>query len=575
MSRWDVFLLSTGILGFAALFLERIPDPTPLFSLCLSAAEWVVLASVVLDTLRGGLRAKYRLAWAKANYLSLLLTAGVVGAFLYGRLGHGVSVGIGSQLSYAVATVRNVSLAMKVFGRVRRLAAFVRRLTVHPAQTILASFAGVIALGTLALTLEWATVDGRGLPLVDALFTATSAVCVTGLIVRDTATVFTPFGWTAIAALIQIGGLGIMVLSYFTAVTLRRRMGLDGAMLVSYMTDEDDLAGATKALRGIVRRTFAIEGVGIALLFGAFRLRGGAQPGNGPLRDLGYAAFHAVSAFCNAGFALFTDSLEGFRDDGAVLSVIAALIILGGIGFATMGEAARWVRNRLRGSKTVPLSVNATITLRMTVAFLAIGTALIYLLEHDNVMAGYGLGEQYLSAFFQSVTLRTAGFNSIPFGALRPATYLIMMVFMFIGAAAGSTAGGIKLGTVRVLGAAVSSFLRNRRLARIGLHSVSDEKVIRASIILVFGICAVSGGAMLLAVTERAPLESLLFEVVSAFGTVGLSAGVTPSLTLVGKLVIVSLMFVGRLGPLTVLAAASSKPDRVRIEYPEADISLG
>ncbi len=582
MTRWDFFLLGTGLLGFAALFLERIPAPFPAYTLLLSGAEWLVLASVVLDTARSAARAKYRRAWARANAFSLILTTGVVLSFLYGRLGS--SSDAGSQLSYAVAFIRNVSLAFKVLGRVRRLAAFVRRLTIHPAQTILASFAGVISVGTILLTLEWATVDGRGLPLLNALFTATSAVCVTGLAVVDTATAFTPFGWGVLVVLIQIGGLGIMALSYFTAIALRRRVGLEGALLLSYMTDEDDVANAATAIKGIVRNTFLIEGLGALFLFGAFRLRGGVHPGAGFATDLGYAVFHAVSAFCNAGFALFSNSLEGFRTSPLVMITIGVLIIMGGIGFSVLGELGRRIglqsprregRKARKGSEGVPLSMNASVTLKWTAALIVAGMLLVYALEHDNAMASYGLGEQYASALFQSVTLRTAGFNSIPFDALRPATYLAMMVFMFVGAAGGSTAGGIKVGTVAVLVSSISSFLKNRRHARIGAYSIAEEKVTRASIILVFGLCAIILGAFVLSITEQAPFEKIAFEVVSAFGTVGLSAGLTPSLTVIGKIVVVFLMFVGRLGPLTVLAAASSKPDNVRIEYPEADISLG
>jgi len=215
------------------------------------------------------------------------------------------------------------------------------------------------------------------------------------------------------------------------------------------------------------------------------------------------------------------------------------------------------------------------VVLSITGILLLSGFIAFYLLEHEGVMADYGLGEQYLGSFFQSVTLRTAGFNSVPFGSLRDATLVFMLLFMFIGGASGSTAGGIKVNSLAAMGAYLASFLRQERQARIGRASIAPEKIGRAFLILVFGLCAVFFGTFILSLTEDAPFLDVLFESVSAFGTVGLSTGITPGLSGVGKSTVIVLMFLGRLGPLTILTAASRKEPQGFVEYPQGDLAIG
>jgi trk system potassium uptake protein TrkH len=307
---------------------------------------------------------------------------------------------------------------------------------------------------------------------------------------------------------------------------------------------------------------------------------GFAAGGMGFGRSVFYGLFHSVSAFCNAGFALFSDSLEGFRLHPLVMGTIGSLIVLGGLGFGVILNLLQYVGHavRLRGRSGVrapTLALNTRVVLRLTLLLLVGGTVLIYALEHGNSMATYGLAEQYGAALFQAVTLRTAGFNSIPFGGLRDATYLLMVVFMFIGGASGSTAGGIKVNTVGVLGAYVASVLRDEEEARIGQFVITREKVARAFLVLLTAISAAAVGAFLLALTENAAFLHLLFETVSALGTVGLSAGVTGSLTVGGKLIIVVLMFVGRLGALTLLTALRRTRTATGVAFPSGDIAIG
>jgi len=418
-------------------------------------------------------------------------------------------------------------------------------------------------------------VGGRGISFIDALFTSTAAVCVTGLVVVDTATAYTPAGWMTILILIQIGGLGIMVFAFFTMFATRKKLSLKDQMTMSYMLSEDDMTGLYASLKSILFSTLAIEGFGALLLFVSF------LPRMEPATAAFYAAFHSVSAFCNAGFALYSDSLESFRTDVPVMLCIALLIILGGISFGVIKDVKAYCLSRFawffrrRSSPFRIRSVNTKVVLTVSGLLIVGGWAGFYVLEHRGVMADYGLGEQYLAAFFQSVTLRTAGFNSVPFGALAEGTLLFMILFMFIGGASGSTAGGIKINTVAAMAAYFNAFLRQEEAARIGSSTIAAEKVGRAFLILLFGLAAVFAGTFVLTLTEKVPFIRLLFEAVSAFGTVGLSAGVTPGLSVTGKVVIIVLMFLGRLGPLAILTAASRARPRGRVEYPLGDLAIG
>jgi trk system potassium uptake protein TrkH len=289
-----------------------------------------------------------------------------------------------------------------------------------------------------------------------------------------------------------------------------------------------------------------------------------------------------VSAFCNAGFSLFSDSLEGFRADPLVLGTTALLIILGGLGFGvitnlrtSLAPLLRHPVSRRRRGGPVPLSLNSRVVLGATGILILTGVFFIYLLEHGNAMKTYGLPEQYLSALFQSVTLRTAGFNSLPFGALRDSTLLVMILYMFIGAGSGGTAGGIKVGSLAVILSSLRSFLRGGRGPTLGKTVIAHDAVTRAFLILIFGLGAVFSGTLLLTLTETAAFLPLLFEAVSAFGTVGLSTGITGSLSLSGKLIIIVLMYLGRLGPLTILTAASTASEGGGVSFPRGDIAIG
>ncbi len=420
------------------------------------------------------------------------------------------------------------------------------------------------------MMLPFAVRGGSGLSPIDALFTATSAVCVTGLIVVDTAAAFSVWGRVILLLLIQIGGLGIMILSYFALFSARQRISLEEKLLLSYLLSEKNMNQLAGRVRSIIFATFLIEGLGALLLFPYFlESRGGGA------EAFFYALFHAVSAFCNAGFALFSDSLEGMRGSLVVNFTVAGLIIFGGLGFSVLSESCSRLRERVKGSQMkIPLSLNTQIVLIGTGILLLLGTLLFYGLEHDGVLAELPTGTQYLAAFFQSVTLRTAGFNTVAIGSLAGGSLLVMMLFMFIGAAQGSTAGGIKINTVAVIAAYVKSVLTGRRDVVLSKYSVDLRQVQKAFLVFLFALSTIFLGVCLLSFFEEESLEKLLFEAVSAFGTVGLSTGITKALSSAGKAVIIVLMFFGRLGPLTILSAAAKSKKRAAVSYPRGDISL-
>ncbi len=472
-----------------------------------------------------------------------------------------------------IIVTRNLITVLRGWSRLQRLSEFISSVVSHPARTIALSFMAVAVVGALLLMLPFTTPDGEGLAPVDALFTATSAVCVTGLIVVDTATALTTAGQAIVLGLIQIGGLGIMILSFFVVFAFKRPVSVENKIMVSYLVSETNMNTLARSVSRIVVITFCVELVGAIALYPMFRSLGAAQPAFS-------AAFHAVSAFCNAGFALFTTSFEQFALLPGFNAVICLLIMLGGLSFAvvinTASAAAAAVQRRGRrpGSRQ-PLSTTSKSVLLVSGVLLLGGMLLFYALEHGNTMAEMNAPAQYLVAFFQSVTTRTAGFNTVPIDALLPTTQLVMIVLMFIGGASGSTAGGIKVNTVAVIGAYLRGLRRGQRQTLLFQHIVPERQIATAFTVLLFGVSAVFVGTAVLTVTQPFPLSDALFEVVSAFATVGLSTGITGALSTMGKLTIVIVMLIGRVGPLTLFSAVSASPQPTRVSYPTADITIG
>jgi trk system potassium uptake protein TrkH len=433
-----------------------------------------------------------------------------------------------------------------------------------PALLVLATFAAIAGAGAVALTFPVAAEGERIMP-IDALFTSMSATCVTGLAVIDTPSAFTGFGEAAILVLIQVGGLGMMVLSTFATVMLGGRLTLRGEQALGQVLELNSPGHAYRLVRFIMAATFATEAVGAVLLTWCFVQHGVELPD-----AIWCGVFHSISAFCNAGFALQPDSVVMFQSDPFALTVVSLLIILGGLGFVVLSWL--WLRAIQRVRSRPPVQVR--VVLWMSAGLVVLGAIVYGLLEWEASLAGLTAFDKLSNALFQSVSTRTAGFNSVDITLMQPATILVVMVLMFIGAAPGGTGGGIKVTTLAVLAAAIPDIVGTRGGATLFGRSIAPAILQRAATIALVAAMTASLALFLLLISEDAPFELLAFEVISALGTVGLSLGITGSLTVTGKVVIIATMFVGRVGPLTLaLALSRSKPPA--LAYPETRIMVG
>ena len=437
-------------------------------------------------------------------------------------------------------------------------------------QTICGSFLLVIAVGTLLLTLPISSRMGR-LGVIDAMFTATSATCVTGLVVRDTWSQFSLFGQVVILMLIQVGGLGLVTLTSFFALAARRRMGFRDLRLLGESVSADGLSKATEVLKIVIKLAAAFEAVGIVLLLFAFVPQFGAE-------GVWVSVFTAISAFCNAGFDLFGrfgaySSLVPYVNNYYVQAVIMFMIMAGGLGFMVWVELAEYRKKRR-------LSLHAKVVLQFSVIFSVGGAVLQALLEWSNprTMGGLSVPGKIMAALFQSVSTRTAGMNTIDLAACSPISKLLMSVLQFIGAAPGSTGGGVKVTTFAVLILTIRSVAQGRDDCVIGGHHIESKTVYRALTIIVIGAVAAFGSAVVVYynTAETVSVIDCIFESCSAFGTVGLSVGVTGQLNTGAKLLYMACMFMGRVGPVSLAISLTAKPDdNKRKVLPVGHINVG
>lgn len=435
----------------------------------------------------------------------------------------------------------------------------------RPALLILSTFGLIAFSGALVLTFPAASATDRSIAFIDALFTAMSATCVTGLIVLDTPVAFSHFGQVVILLLIQLGGLGIMVLSTFAAVLLGGRLALRGEQALEEVLDLASPGSAYTLTRFIVVSTLLIEAVGALALALLFHYGYGFELGSALWRG----TFHAVSAFCNAGFALWSDNLIQFQSDGPIQAVHGTLITLGGLGFPVL--LALWLRSR--GSER-RLPLQARVVLWMSLSLVVGGAILFAAAEWDASLHGLSLADKIINSVFQSITLRTAGFNSVDFSALERSTILMMVVWMFIGASPGSTGGGIKTTTLAVVLAAIPALIRNQARAQLFRRTIPHDIVYRAGTIMTLATMVAVAITFALLASHDMPFERALFETVSALATVGLSIGATAELNALGKWLIIVTMFIGRVGPIS-LALALGTPRGAHVQFPEAKIMVG
>jgi trk system potassium uptake protein TrkH len=453
---------------------------------------------------------------------------------------------------------------------------FLPRMT--PPRLLLVSFLGLIAFGTLGLMILPGLYAGPPLGWLDALFTATSAVCVPGLIVVDTATYFTMRGQAFVLLLIQLGGLGILTFTTLIIQAFGRRLSLHQEAVASSYAEIVPELDFRRLVRSVVALTLLFEAVGAALLFLAMR----------PHFETGAAAWHAVfqaiSAFCNAGFSTFSDSLMGFQASPVILGTIMVLIVTGGLGFLVL-EELRHVASRGAGRSGPRLSLHSRLVLQVSALLLAGGWVAFAVLEWSHALADLSFADRLVNSLFMSVTPRTAGFNTVDYASTTVSSNFATILLMSIGGAPGSTAGGIKTTTAAVIGLLALARLRGRTVTSFGFRSIPAETVQRAVGLFVVAFGVVTAAILMYAFFElgrstgphHERFLSLMFEGVSAFNTVGLSMGETGGLSSVSRVLTIFLMYVGRVGPLSFAAAIALTPDESESEFRYAyeDVIIG
>lgn len=436
----------------------------------------------------------------------------------------------------------------------------------HAGQVVVAALAAAVAVGTAALMLPVATTAPGSAPFVTALFHATSAVCVTGLSTVDTPNYWTPFGQVVILALIQIGGFGVMTLASLLAIALTKKIGLRSRLTAASETKAQGIGDIRRVLLGVARVTVIIE-ASVAL---ALTLRWWLGYDQSLPRALYLGVFHAVSAFNNAGFALFSDNLVSHASDPFILVPISLAIILGGLGFPVIMEV-------LRGVSPRRLSLHTKITLTVSASLLVLGAVAMIVLEWGNhkTLGPMSLAEKILVGTFHSVSARTAGFNAWDYGAVDDSSLLSTIVLMFIGGGSAGTAGGIKVTTFFLLFVAIVAEMRGDAHASVFGRRIPERALRQALTVSLIGIAAIVVSTLVLSEMTHLRLAELLFETTSAFATVGLSTGITAGLPEAGQLLLVVLMFLGRLGPITLVSALALRESSQRYTYPEGRPLIG
>jgi trk system potassium uptake protein len=442
-----------------------------------------------------------------------------------------------------------------------------RPLLRHPAQVVVVAFAGAIACGTLLLLLPVSRSGEGGASFVEALFTATSAVCVTGLIVVDTPTYWSGFGEAVILGLIQVGGFGIMTLASLLGLFVSRRLGLKSRLTAAAETKAVGIGDVRSIIKGVFRVTIAFELVVWVILTLRFALAYDESWGRATYDGL----FHSVSAFNNAGFSLNSDSLMAYVTDPWVCLPIAIAVIAGGLGFPVWLELARHYRSPKKWS------LHTTMTVSVSGALLLIGFVFVTANEWNNpgTLGGLSSPGRLLAGFFQAVMPRTAGFNSVDTGALSDSTLLGTCVLMFIGGGSAGTAGGIKVTTFMLLFWVIFAEVRGERDVVSHERRIDDRAIRQALTVALLGVAAVMVTTLALLEMTDHSTNRVLFEATSAFGTVGLSTGITGELPAAGQLLLTALMFLGRLGPITLVSALALRERRQLYRYPEGRPIIG
>ncbi|MBA4449350.1 ATPase [Cylindrospermopsis raciborskii CS-506_D] len=427
--------------------------------------------------------------------------------------------------------------------------------------------------GTILLMMPFSTSNGTWNDPIVALFTSTSAVCVTGLSVVDPGTYFSFWGQLLILLLVQIGGLGYMTTTTFLILLIGKRFDLRQKVAIQQALDRPGMSGSSQIIRSIIATTIIFEITGIFLLLPAF------VPDHGWSHGMWLAIFHSINSFNNAGFSLFKDNLIGYQTSLLVVFTVTGLIIFGGIGYQVILDMYLWLRDRLKRKTTfMVFSLDFKVAVSTTLILLVVGTVAFFLIEIRNpeTFGKFGFSDQLLLAWFQSVTPRTAGFNTIDIGKMSDAGLFITIALMFIGASPGGTGGGIKTTTLRVLTSCTKAILQGKEEVWLYERKIAITLILKAIGVVFGSLATVLSATVLISLTDpKLEFIQILFEVVSAFGTVGLSTGITGSISTAAKIVIIVTMYIGRVGVLLSMSAILGDPRPSRVHYPEGNLLVG
>lgn len=441
------------------------------------------------------------------------------------------------------------------------------------ARTICLGFMAVILCGTILLMMPFSTSNGTWNDPIVALFTSTSAVCVTGLSVVDPGTYFSFWGQLLILLLVQIGGLGYMTTTTFLILLIGKRFDLRQKVAIQQALDRPGMSGSSQIIRSIIATTIIFEITGIFLLLPAF------VPDHGWSYGMWLAIFHSINSFNNAGFSLFKDNLIGYQTSLLVVFTVTGLIIFGGIGYQVILDMYLWLRDRLKRKTTfMVFSLDFKVAVSTTLLLLIVGTVAFFLIEIRNpeTFGKFRFSDQLLLAWFQSVTPRTAGFNTIDIGKMSDAGLFITIALMFIGASPGGTGGGIKTTTLRVLTSCTKAILQGKEEVWLYERKIAITLILKAIGVVFGSLATVLSATVLISLTDpKLEFIQILFEVVSAFGTVGLSTGITGSISTAAKIVIIVTMYIGRVGVLLSMSAILGDPRPSRVHYPEGNLLVG
>lgn len=446
----------------------------------------------------------------------------------------------------------------------------VLQLKIHPSRLFVISFLITILIGSLLLMLPASTVNHR-ISFIDALFTSTSAVCVTGLITLDTATYFTTFGKIVIMGLFQIGGLGLMTLTTFFALFISGSMGIRGRLILNDILGEENIGAVTKILKIIISTTFIIELIGAAILFYS-----SYQSFSNYQDAIFQSIFHSISAFCNAGFSLFSLNLMDplVRNNFIYTFTISILIIIGGLGFPTLMSIKYFKKQKGTEASIKRFPIQVKMVVVTSLALILVGTFFFYFSELNHTIKEYNFLQRLNFSYFQSVTSRTAGFNTLDFGQMSVPTILFFLFLMFVGASPGGTGGGLKTTTFAILIISSWQLIKEKRNVTLKNRSIPQKTVLNALLKTFLSISIISTGIFLLTIFENKSLIDLAFESFSAFGTVGLSRGITPMLSSISKFIIILLMFIGRVGPLAFIYSIIRTKETYELDLPTEDVSI-